>query len=56
MAAVAEVCAVSGAIPMMRHIGTRYTPLQALRIWLRSRRFAKLREDAEVTRWLEAIR
>lgn len=43
-------------IKLLSRIGTHYTPLQALRIVKRARRFAILREDQEIDRWLEAIR
>jgi hypothetical protein len=40
---------------MYRHIGTRYSLMQALRVWLRARRFAILRERKEVDRWELAL-
>jgi hypothetical protein len=41
---------------MIRHIGTRYTIVQAWRMIRRARRFAILREDHAIDIWLEAIR
>jgi hypothetical protein len=40
----------------VRQIGTRYTPLQVVRMVLRARRFAILKEDLEVDAWRAKIR
>ena len=40
---------------LLLQIGTRYTPWEVLRIIKRARRFAALREDREIDRWLLAI-
>jgi len=41
---------------MIRRVGSHYTIVQAWRMIRRARRFAVLREDHDITIWLETIR
>jgi hypothetical protein len=43
---------------MLRHVGTRYTPYQLIRMMVRARRLARLREYRRLCDpgWLAAIR
>lgn len=43
---------------MLRHVGTKYTPYQLIRMTLRARRLARLREYRRLCDpgWLAAIR
>lgn len=60
LAALAEVQPNAGTeLPVIWRlavcVGSKYTPLEAARLWFRARHFGMLRERREVERWEQAL-